>query len=142
MVDRISIFQAMLAAVYSCPFISAALMVASQGEAVLNEPRRHLLPWFGTSVLLCVPGVLANVIAWILIALVGGGLSGRNRHLAMGLIGGLLIIAFVDIVARAFRAMGGGPLDATDYLALVVGAACNVLMVLAVWRLGLKSNYD
>lgn len=142
MVDRISIFQAMLAAVYASPFISAALMIASQGEAVLAEPRRHLLPWFGTSILLCVPGALANVIAWILIALLGSGLSGRDRHLAMGVIGGLLIIAFVDIVARAFRSMGGGPLEGGDYLALFVGAACNVLMVMAVWHFGWKSSAD
>lgn len=124
---------------YASPFTCAVLVVLSNS---LNEPRRLLLPWFGSSLLFMIPASLANLIAWALVAMLGSSLTARDRHLAIGMIGGALLIMICDFISRAFRSMGGGPIEMRTFLGLVAGAAFNVIMVWAVWRFGWKSNWD
>jgi hypothetical protein len=142
MVERISIFQATLATIYASPFMSAALIAATYSPSTFSEPRRLVLPWIGTSLLLWIPGMISNAIAWAAIAAVGGSLTARNRHLAMGLVGGVLLIVLVDLVSRAFRSMGGGPIEMRTFIGLLIGAAFNIFMIWTVWRFGWKSNLD
>lgn len=142
MVERISIFQATLAAIYASPLISAALIAVTYNPSTFSEPRRLVVPWIGTSLLLWIPGMVSNAIAWAAMAAVGGGLTARDRHMAMGLIGGVLLIVFVDLVSRAFRSMGGGPIEMRTFIGLLIGAAFNIFMIWAVWRFGWKSGLD
>jgi hypothetical protein len=139
-VERISPFQAMLAGMYASPVTWAVLIALNNS---LSEPRRLLLPYFGGTLLFCIPASFANLIAWALIAMLGSGLSARNRHLAMGMVGGIMLILLCDLIARSGREIGGGePIGLRTLGGLVIGAAFNVAMVWAVWRFNWKSNYD
>lgn len=141
MVDRISVLQAILAALYSSPFTSAAFVVATFSTHDVLHTGKWLPQWIIFGFLFWFPGILANTIAWSAVALLGNSLSALARHLAIGVIGGALLVQFCFMIARGFRSMGAGPINQPIAMALVAGAAVNVVMVWAVWRFDWKNGW-
>jgi hypothetical protein len=142
MTDRISAGQAALAAIYASPFMSLALLVVTYPASAFTLQRFPVVAWVGQALLFWFPAIAANVIARGLVAWLGGRLTPMSRHLAIGLIGGALFIFFCDLVSRAFRSMGGGPISMRYFIALLLAALCNAVMIWAVWRFGWKSGLD
>lgn len=142
MIERISFGQAVVAAIYASPFMALPLVAASNNWLVGVSLSRLIGPLIVGALMLWIPTVIANITARGLVSWLGGDLSGTAFHIAVGLVAGVLLIGIVEFVARGSEQIGGGPMGPQTLFAMVLAAACNAGMMLAVWHFGWKSAYD
>lgn len=138
MIDRISFGQAVVTAIYASPFMALTLFAASNNWLVGISLSRLIGPIIIGALMFWIPTVIANITARGLVSWLGSGLSGTTFHVAVGLVAGVLLIGIVDFVARG---IGSGPLSPQTLFAMVLAAACNAGMILAVWHFGWRSTF-
>lgn len=141
--DRISVSQAIIAAIYASPFMATVLVLVRNNWANQAGIWKNLVgPVIGNALMLWVPTIAANLAALMLVRWLGSGLDNQRFHLMIGLVSGGLLILLIDRISRSTLQFGGGPLLQQTVIALAIAGICNAGMIWAVWRLGWKSNFD
>jgi hypothetical protein len=137
MSERISIGQAMLAAIYASPFM-AIILVTTRSNWSPQEGlwKAFVGPVIGNALLLWVPTIIANVLALVAVRWLGTGIDGSRFPIAVGLVSGVILVLLIDRISRGMLQMGGGPLQTGTILALAGAAVINTAMIYVVWRLG------